>query len=227
MVVVKPENLRHSARATSLATAHASIRTPEHLLAALAILGISSIDIDIDSEEVPILDGSALPFVTQLEKIGAQNLSIKRPVVPIHHPISLTSGAQRLLIVPDTQYSRSYIYEGDTDQTMWVNLNDPTTCADVISARTFGNVSELAALQKLGLGLGASIENAIGLSDAGPSTPFRSPNELAAHKLLDLIGDFSVFGSLIQGHIIGIGSGHVLNAKMVQHLAQMPGSAGR
>ncbi|MBD97648.1 UDP-3-O-[3-hydroxymyristoyl] N-acetylglucosamine deacetylase [bacterium] len=221
-VPVSPASISGANRATALANQGARVTTPEHLLAAIWGCGITDITIKLNAEEVPILDGSAWPWVQVIRESGRVSLPGQIDPLVIKTPIRLDSHGGQLLILPDDQVRFTYILtHADT-------LVDTQLCQGVWSedwfetkiapARTFGFASDLAAITAAGLGKGIRADNVLGIDADGYQSELRVPVEPAAHKILDIIGDLSIFGRPIQGHVLGIRSGHAANLAMVEAL---------
>ncbi len=224
IVPVLPQSLVLASRSTHLSSNGVTIRTPEHLLSACWALHLTDIDFYLSGEEVPILDGSAKPFVEEIINAGYTETTRDLTLNTVEAPVWIQEGDQQVLILPsDTPqftYCLSYpqAFIGKQIETYTFTLSE---YIDRISAaRTYGFMAEIEALRSRGLALGGSLDNAIVIQDTGYLNPLRFENELAAHKLLDLIGDFACLGYRLSAHIIGIKSGHSLHAQAVQHLAK-------
>ncbi len=212
-------------RATILGSNSIQIKTPEHLLSACFGLNIHNLYIELDKEEVPILDGSAQTFVHYLQKAGlkVQNKSAPSPIT-IQEPCMVKTDNKMLLALPDTvsrftyflEYPRSFI----GSQLFSVTVTPERFINDIAPARTYGFYSEVASLLAKGLAKGGSMGNAVVIGENDYMTPLRFPNECARHKILDMIGDFSLLGQRIHAHFIGIKSGHQENLKMAALLAE-------
>ena len=222
-VPVIPSSLVEGNRATLLQANGVSIATPEHLLSACSGLGIHNLFIDIDCEEVPILDGSALSFVSQFIKIGIEEQEVDISPFVIQEPIVLQSETATLVGLPyaHTQftYHLSYPDHFIGSQTCSFLLGEDDYAQAIAPARTYGFLAEVEALRQQGLAKGGSLDNAVVIGEDDYLTPLRFDNELARHKLLDMIGDLACLGRPIQGHIVGIGSGHGLNKDLVLALS--------
>lgn len=214
-----------AARATVLEQEGVRIRTPEHLLSALYGLGIVCADITISDEEVPILDGSAQGFVTAFLAVGLTPvvytpMGIETPLCVSGHNGSTVS------ILPDTVRRFTFLLQFPNSivgyQYYSVVLTPETYSAEVAGARTFGFVHEIEALKARGLALGGTLDNAIVIGETSYLTPLRFPDELARHKVLDLIGDMALVGVPFLGHVIGVVSGHALHAEAARTLLNTP-----
>jgi UDP-3-O-[3-hydroxymyristoyl] N-acetylglucosamine deacetylase len=197
-------------RGTTLERDGAGVATVEHLLAALSILGIDNLTIELDGPEVPILDGSALPFIELLRKASMHNLNAMRRVIRLKEPLWLTWEDTAMCAFPADKYSLevmvNFPYIGP--QRVAVDYDDPTLAEQVASARTFGFREEVEELLRQGLALGGSLDNALVFGPEGCSAPLRFEDEPARHKLLDMIGDLALLGGVPLAMFIGIKSGH-------------------
>jgi UDP-3-O-[3-hydroxymyristoyl] N-acetylglucosamine deacetylase len=212
-IKVSVENLIHTNRATALkGEDNLIIRTPEHLLAALSALSITNIIIEMNSEEVPILDGSSLPFYTKIKNNGILPQKAHVHPLTIQTPLKFSSGNKIILALPQKYSSFTYFFDHESKilppQMAHISNFDRFE-KDIAPARTFGFEFEINNLKKLGLAKGGSLENALVIGDTHYLNPPRFTNECARHKCLDLIGDCWVIGRPILGSIIGIKSGHV------------------
>ena len=211
-------------RQTILEHQGAQVLTPEHLLAALYAAGIDHAVIELSGQELPILDGSSLIFSKEIEKAGISAIqSIKNPIV-IQSPKSLINGSTMGIILPCDQFKCSYVLDYDhpviAQQTVSSIINKETFLNQIAPARTFGLRSEYQALLDAGLAKGASEENVLVVGDDDYESNLRLESECAWHKLLDLVGDLSLLGRPIQGHIIGIKTGHEFHHHITRWIHQ-------
>ena len=201
------------------------IRTAEHLLAALAGLGIDSAVITLEGEEVPILDGSSYPFALALFDAGiVESGEAKKRA--IHAPIAVDDikGDRSVMALPSERLKITYVidYPGTPVGTQRASyVITPEGFLEKISkARTFGLTSELEYLKKNGLAKGGSLGNALMFDEKGLLNEggLRFPEECAAHKINDLLGDLSLLGSIPVAHYIGICAGHDLHGRLVDRI---------
>ncbi|MDA0945321.1 MAG: UDP-3-O-acyl-N-acetylglucosamine deacetylase [bacterium] len=223
-VPVCPASISGANRATALAANGVRVTTPEHLLAAIWGCGITDIDIALDAEEVPILDGSARPWVAAIREAGRVALPGFQAPWVVQAPMRIDNQGGQLILLPDDQLRFTYILTHadtivDTQVCHGVWTEDWFETA-IAPARTFGFASDLAAIEAAGLGKGIRADNVLGIDADGYQSELRVPVEPAAHKILDIIGDLSIFGRPIQGHVLGIRSGHAANLAMVEALHQ-------
>lgn len=214
--------------ATTLSQNGVSVKTVEHLLSTFASLNIDNVYVEIDTEEVPIMDGSARPFVRLIADAGIQSQEILQPVLKVIKPIFVREGNKQLAIWPAETTSISYFIDFNhpmlKEQSLQYQPSEEAFLREVSDARTFGFMSDVKALQANGLAKGASLDNAVALGDDAVLNEdgLRYDDEFVRHKILDLIGDLSLVGMSIVGHIVAHKSGHGLNAQMVSKLLNNP-----
>jgi UDP-3-O-[3-hydroxymyristoyl] N-acetylglucosamine deacetylase len=214
--------------ATSLSQNSVSVKTVEHLLAAFAGLNIDNAYIELDAEEIPIMDGSARPFVKLIADAGIVTQETVQPALKIITPIFVRDGNKQLAIWPSERTSISYFIDFNhpllKEQSMHFQLTEETFLREVSEARTFGFMRDVKTLQANGLAKGASLENAVALDENSVLNEdgLRFRDEFVRHKILDLIGDLSLVGMPIIGHIVAHKSGHRMNAQMVGKLLNSP-----
>lgn len=224
-VAVVPAHIESANRATGLKAGEARIRTPEHILSALNAMGISDCRIALDSEEVPILDGSSAPFAKAILDAGVVSFSTALDPLVIQSPLHFSEKDGEINVFPSDQsifgYELDYP-EPIGHQQFEFELSAERFCSQVAPARTFGFFSEYDQLLKSGLAKGASFENAlVFMNDGTTSAPPRFDDEPVRHKVLDMIGDFAILGRPILGRIIGKRSGHALNLAVVKVLFEL------
>jgi UDP-3-O-[3-hydroxymyristoyl] N-acetylglucosamine deacetylase len=214
--------------ATSLSQNNVSVKTVEHLLAALAGLNIDNMYVELDEEEVPIMDGSARPFVKLIADAGIVTQEMVQPSLKIITPIFVRDGNKQLAIWPSERTSISYYIDFNhpllKEQSMHYQPSEETFLREVSEARTFGFMRDVKILQANGLAKGASLENAVALDENSVLNEdgLRFRDEFVRHKILDLIGDLSLLGMPIIGHVVAHKSGHAMNARMVDKILNSP-----
>jgi UDP-3-O-[3-hydroxymyristoyl] N-acetylglucosamine deacetylase len=209
--------------ATSLMKQGVLLSTTEHLLAAIYSCGVDNIYIDIDAIEVPILDGSAEPFMQMLEQAGIRKLRRKRRFLKVLRPLEVVEGDRRIGIYPaDEFHVRCYVdfphpLVGQQEVEMVVS---PETFHHLLArARTFCFERDIAPLRSMGLIRGGSLENAIVLTNEGVMNgPLRFPDEFGRHKALDLIGDLALAGLPLLARVEAHKAGHALHTQLVSRL---------
>jgi len=210
-------------RRSSIAAEGAEVQTVEHLMAALSSLGIDNIDVEIDNNEVPGLDGSAVNFVEAIEKAGIKEQDKERYVYAVKESICVEEGGSSITIVPAREFKISYTLNYDHPlleaQFLEVKVSPESFKTEIAPARTFCLESEARELQNQGLGLGANYENTLVVGKEGViKNKLRFKDEFVRHKILDLIGDLYLAGCPIKGHVIALKSGHSLNLKIARKL---------
>jgi UDP-3-O-[3-hydroxymyristoyl] N-acetylglucosamine deacetylase len=217
-----------TAFATTIGFNGAKIRTVEHMLAALAGLGIDNAFIEVNGSEIPILDGSSIDLTSMILNSGIAKQSKKRPYIRITSPIVLTDGHAEIAAFPYNgrriTYRIHFTHNLLGEQKLSLDLNEESFTMEIAPARTFGFLKDVEYLKANGFARGGSFDNAIILGETGVlnSTGLRFKDEFVRHKILDLIGDLSLSGFPIQGHIIANKSGHTTNLKFLKKLFSNP-----
>lgn len=216
-----------TAFATTIGLNGAKIRTVEHLLAALAGLGVDNVLVEVDGPEIPILDGSSIRLADLILSSGIAKQSKKRPFIRITHPIALSDGNAEIAVLPfegrRITYRIQFHHHFLGEQTMSIDLTEESFVTEIAPARTFGFLKDVEHLRANGFARGGSPDNAIILGDTGilNGTRLRFKDEFVRHKILDLIGDLSLIGFPIYGHIIANKSGHTTNLKFLKKLLSL------
>jgi UDP-3-O-[3-hydroxymyristoyl] N-acetylglucosamine deacetylase len=227
LIEAEGHNVARVSYATSLMKQGVLLSTTEHLLAAIYSCGIDNVYVDIDSIEVPILDGSAEPFMQMLEEAGTRRLRRKRRFLKVLKPLEVVEGDRRIGIYPADEFRvRCYVdfphpLVGQQEVEMLVS---PETFRHLLArARTFCFERDIEPLRSMGLIRGGSLENAIVLtSDGVMNGPLRFPDEFGRHKALDLIGDLALAGLPLLGHVEAHKAGHALHTQLVSRLLADP-----
>jgi len=217
------DDAKSAERRTTLGMGPLQIHTTEHLLAALAGLGIDNIVIELDNAELPGLDGSAKGFSDLIRKAGIVEQDASKKYLKAEKPVWVKDGEALIAVLPDEEFKVSYTlsYEapGLGSQFLSIALNDANFESQIAPARTFCLEAEALELLKRGLGKGANYDNTLVIGKDGPiKTTLRFADEPVRHKILDLIGDLYLAGMPIKGHVIAIKSGHKLNMELVKKL---------
>jgi UDP-3-O-[3-hydroxymyristoyl] N-acetylglucosamine deacetylase len=210
---------------TELASAEASVRTVEHLLAALAALGIDNARIEIDGAEVPLLDGSAQPWVKAIAQSGLVEQPAPRPVYSLREPIWIYQGDAFAAALPAPTLRFTYGIDFDLPAigNQWYSWTPAQeSFAEAIApARTFGLAHQIEQLRQNGLIKGGSLENALVCGAEGwINPPLRFSNEPVRHKLLDLVGDLSLLGAFPLVHVLAYKASHSLHTQLAQRMAE-------
>lgn len=214
-------------RGTTISEGDVKVHTVEHVLAALVAFGIDNLIIEMDSNEPPVGDGSALPFVEMIQKGGVQNQNAPKKELVIREPIWVNEPDVTLVALPYSHFRVSYTVlfpqnrVGLDSQYLDIEVNQDQFVEEIAPARTFCFFREVEALMDQGLIKGGSLENAVVIGDEAilSKEKLRFPNEFVRHKVLDIIGDLSLLGSRLRAHVIAIRSGHQHNIKLARALS--------
>ncbi|HKP86101.1 MAG TPA: UDP-3-O-acyl-N-acetylglucosamine deacetylase [Blastocatellia bacterium] len=220
-----PQYVARVSYATTLMRQGVMIATVEHLLAALAGSHVDNCLIEIDSLEVPILDGSAEPFIEMIEQAGIARLEAPRQFLRVLKRVEVADGNRRMSISPSAQFLISclveYAHPMIGTQRRDVEIVDGQFARHIASARTYGFTGEFEALRNSGLIRGGSLENAIVLTSEGGimnREGLRFSDEFVRHKILDIIGDLALFGMPVLGHVEAERTGHGIHTALVSRV---------
>ena len=216
-------NIARVSYATSLMKKGVLISTTEHLLSAFMGTGIDNAIVELDNLELPILDGSARPFVDMIQRAGIRKQRRPRSYVRIRREIELREGDKFIAVYPADTYSVSYTIDFPHRligrETFRVDLTDGNFLREIAPARTFGFLHEADAMRQQGLIRGASTENAIVLTPEGlMNPPLRYADEFVRHKVLDLVGDLALLGKQILGKVVADRAGHAMHTALVSRI---------
>src|ERR1700761_7925088 len=215
-------NVAKVSYATSLMRQGVLISTTEHLLSAFIGMGVDNVIVALDNLELPILDGSALPYVEAIQKKGIHTQRRRRESMRILKPVEVRDGDKFIGVYPGSGYRIQYTIDFPAPigrQTTSVDLAAETYGSQIAAARTFGYKADESKLRDMGLIRGASIENAIVLGPKGPENgPLRFNDEFVRHKVLDLIGDLALAGRRIEGKVVAERAGHFMHTTLVSRL---------
>ncbi|MBU4478351.1 MAG: bifunctional UDP-3-O-[3-hydroxymyristoyl] N-acetylglucosamine deacetylase/3-hydroxyacyl-ACP dehydratase [Candidatus Omnitrophica bacterium] len=219
-------NLIERPRRTSIGIQKVEIHTIEHVLAALVGLGIDNITIELDAEELPGLDGSALPFLEILKRAGVKEQNSPRSYFQPKEPLYMEEGDSSLMILPANDfrvsYTMSYPHPMLKSQYASFDFDSQVFEKEIAPSRTFCLQQEAEDLTRQGLGKGANYENTIVVGVKGiVNNTLRFEDEFVRHKICDLIGDLYLLGHPLKGHVVGIKSGHPLNIKLLQKIKHL------
>jgi UDP-3-O-[3-hydroxymyristoyl] N-acetylglucosamine deacetylase len=223
-IPARTENVVSTIMATTLGKDGAVVSTVEHLLAAIAGMGIDNAIVETNGSEVPIADGSSRPFVERIQEAGVQELAHERAVILVRRPFSVRDGLKEATFWPAPAFRVSYSIDfahPAIGEQRWDGVVGPGVFArELAAARTIGFLKDVEMLQASGLARGGSLENAVVLDDTRVLNPegLRMPDEFVRHKVLDAIGDFALAGRPIVGHLVAHRSGHDLNQRCVREL---------
>jgi UDP-3-O-[3-hydroxymyristoyl] N-acetylglucosamine deacetylase len=202
------------------------ISTVEHLLAAVSALGIDNLVIDVDSPEIPIMDGSALPFVYLIQSVGIESSNIAKRFIRIKKTIRVQEGDKWAELKPYEGFRVNFAIEFDhpvisnTCQTMSMDFSTCSFIKEISRARTFGFMKDIEFLRSHNLALGGSLDNAIVLDEYRMlnTDDLRYDDEFVKHKILDAIGDLYMGGASILGELNAFKSGHALNNLLLREV---------
>jgi UDP-3-O-[3-hydroxymyristoyl] N-acetylglucosamine deacetylase len=213
--------------ATGLRRDGATVETIEHLLAALVSLGIDNVMVELNHREVPIMDGSAAPFVYLIQEAGTKTLSVARRYLKVMRPITVARGDKIMSLYPSDHFKITYSISFDhpllRHQAHTIQITEDAFIDEIAPARTFGFLNEVEMLRQHGLALGGSLENAIVLSETGVlNNQLRFEDEFVRHKMLDAIGDLALLGYPIIGHVVAHRAGHALHTEVARKVLDEP-----
>ena len=214
--------------ATTIADKDMVFSTTEHLLGALAGLGIDNALVELDAPELPIMDGSAGPFVHILKKVNRKEQKACRRILKITEEISYCEGDKEIRLLPHDGLKLTCNIDFDHDlikrQTYTVDLSPEVFAKEIASARTFGFMEQVEMLQQNGYALGGSLDNAVVIDNNGVVNKdgLRFTDEFVRHKILDLIGDLALLGCPMHGHVIASKSGHSQHLGLMNTIAAHP-----
>ena len=222
-----PASWKHIARvsyATSLMRRGVLISTTEHILSALISMEIDNVTVEINALELPILDGSCLPWVDLLAKAGRRRQRAQRSILQVTEPVEVIEGSKRIALLPDTQFRITtqvqFPHPMVGRQEMEIEITPQSFAREIAPARTFGFLEQLPQMKDMGLIRGGSLENAVVFDQDSVMNPegLRFPDECCRHKVLDLIGDLALIGHPLRGHVIAEHAGHAMHTALVLKL---------
>lgn len=218
------ENVCDTTLATTLGSNGLTVSTVEHLLSAFSGMGVDNAVVELDSFEVPVMDGSALPFVNMLKEVGTRQQKKKKKMLVVKKPVSVSLNDTRAELLPADEFKISYEIDFKHPvigrQAYSMTFSDEEFEKNICAAQTFGFLKDLEFLQAKGLALGGSLKNAIVLDDKKiiNKEGTRFPDAFVKHKILDAIGDLFLLGMPIIGHFVAYKSGHRLNNLLLREL---------
>ena len=204
------------------------VSTIEHVMAALAALGVDNVTVELDGPEVPIMDGSAQPFIELLDRAGFRRQNQPQRYIEILEPVEVVEGDKSAKLLPCSRFEMFFEIEFPTAvigrQSVDLVVTEDSFRQELSAARTFGFVEEVEALRAAGLGRGGSLDNCVVIDDGEILNPegLRFPDEFVRHKALDAVGDLYVLGMPLLGRFEGRKAGHALNNQVVRALLARP-----
>jgi UDP-3-O-[3-hydroxymyristoyl] N-acetylglucosamine deacetylase len=217
---------------TGLESQGVKVSTIEHLMSALSALGVDNVLVELDSFEVPIMDGSSAPFVFLVQSAGIEEQDAPKRFIVIKNTIRVENGESWAQVSPHNGFKVTLEIDfehkkiKESGQKLTIDFAEQSYLKEISRARTFGYERDVDALQAVGLALGASFDNAIALSDDDilNEDGMRYHNEFVKHKILDIVGDLFLLGGNVIGHYEGYMSGHMLNDQLLSAILAQPQS---
>ena len=225
-IPARAANVGETTMSTTLVNGDVKVDTVEHLLSAMAGLGIDNAYVEFSASEVPIMDGSAGPFVFLIQSAGLEEQDAAKKFIRILREVTVEEGDKRATFLPFEGFKVSFeidfdhpVLKGQT-QSAVVDFSSTSFVKEVSRARTFGFMRDIEYLRKHNLALGGSVENAIVVDETGVlnADGLRSDDEFVKHKILDAIGDLYLLGNSLIGEFKGYKSGHALNNQLLRKL---------
>ena len=217
-------NVRDTTLATTLGLNGVTVSTVEHLMSAFSGMGVDNAIVEVDAPEVPIMDGSSRPFVDLLKDVGTEVQGKCKKLLVVKKRVSVSEGESTAMLLPAPEFRITYKIEFNHPaigiQTYHMTCSDVSYEEEICAARTFGFLKDVEYLQAKGLALGGSLKNAVVLDDQRiiNKEGLRFQDEFVKHKILDAIGDLSLLGIPIIGHLVAFKSGHRLNNLLLKEL---------
>jgi UDP-3-O-[3-hydroxymyristoyl] N-acetylglucosamine deacetylase len=223
-----PATIQHLAGiqlATGLARNDVAVETVEHLLAALVSMNVDNVLVELNSPEVPIMDGSAAPFIYLIQEAGVKTLQAPRTFLKIVRPISISRGDKRIALYPSDHFKVTYSISFDhpllRHQSRTLRVTEESFAEEIAPARTFTFLKDVEMLRQNGLALGGSLDNAIVLGETGVlNNALRFEDEFVRHKILDAIGDLALVGYPVIGHLVAHRAGHALHTEFAAKILE-------
>ncbi|WP_396588786.1 UDP-3-O-acyl-N-acetylglucosamine deacetylase [Bermanella sp. R86510] len=229
-VMAKATNVGDTTLSTSLSNGEVKVSTVEHLLSAMAGLGIDNVYVELSAAEVPIMDGSAGPFVFLLQSAGIEEQNKAKQFIRILKPLTVEDGDKSAMFRPYDGFKVSFTIDFDhplfvpENQVASLDFSTTSFVKEVSRARTFGFMRDIEYLRSQNLVLGGSVNNAIVVDDYRVLNEdgLRYEDEFVKHKILDAVGDLYLLGHSLIGEYIGVKSGHGLNNQLLRALLDQP-----
>ena len=208
--------------------AGAEVSTIEHLMSAFAALGVDNVVVELDGPELPIMDGSAAPFVRLIDRAGLKRQDAPRRYIEIVEPIEVVDGDKRVALTPAARFEMAFEIAFESaaigDQRIDIVLDEAAFRDELAESRTFGFLHEVEALRKAGLARGGSMDNCLVIDGDELMNPdgLRISDEFVRHKALDALGDLYLLGAPVIGRFEGVLAGHTLNNALARALLARP-----
>lgn len=229
-VRVYANNVKATLNATTIGNAEFSVSTVEHCLSTLAALRIDNAFVEIEGPELPIMDGSSLPFYQAIQEAGVIEQDQSRKYIYIKDPIRLDEGEKSAAVFPYNGLritcTIDFQHPGIGRQNIDIDINEVSFAREIAGARTFGFLKDVEKLHSMGLALGGSFDNAVVLDNEKVLNQegLRFPDEFVRHKVLDALGDIVTLGAPLMGHLVLHRAGHDLLNRLVRKILQLPES---
>jgi UDP-3-O-[3-hydroxymyristoyl] N-acetylglucosamine deacetylase len=228
-VLASPETVCKTQLGTVIGNAAGvTVATIEHLMAALVMLGVDNAVVEVDGPEMPIMDGSSLPFIRVLDRAGLRLQDAPRRYIEILEPVEVVDGDKRAALKPAMGFEVAFEIRFPTPaigtQSIDMAMDEQAFRAELADCRTFGFLHEVEALRSMGLARGGNMDNVVVIDGDRVLNPegLRRPDEFVRHKALDAIGDLFVLGAPVLGRYEGELAGHAMNNLVVRALAAKP-----
>lgn len=223
IIPISPLSVTETAQAVTLSNGSWKVHTVEHVLCAMAVAGITDAILELDGTEIPILDGAAGELYRGIMAAGVQESDVVVEPIRLSAPVWVVKDDKYLVAIPADDFRVTYTIDFPHPElkgkTYHGLLNSEIMEQEVLEARTFGFLKDVEELRKRGLGMGASLENAVVLTDTGYlNDDLRYPDECLRHKVLDLIGDLYLLGRPLMAHIIAFRAGHALDVALGRNI---------
>jgi UDP-3-O-[3-hydroxymyristoyl] N-acetylglucosamine deacetylase len=222
-IEAKPANIVDVHHATTIGKGGVRVRTIEHLMAAFAGMGLDNVLVELHGEEVPVMDGSAAPFVEIIRKAGLRRQMVSRTYLKVKERLVVEAERRSIQIVPSERLQVIYTMRFDHpllgEQSVAFDISRDTFVREIAGCRTFGFLKDVEELRRRNLALGGSFDNAVVIGDGGVvNGDLRFRDELVRHKVLDLLGDLYLLGKPVLGTVIAHSAGHLLHTRLVQEI---------
>jgi UDP-3-O-[3-hydroxymyristoyl] N-acetylglucosamine deacetylase len=222
LIPVSPFHVIDTSNAVTLGNDSWQVQTVEHFLAACSVIGLTDARLTISSHEMPIMDGSSLPFFEAIQAAGLHELPQTVEPIELKNAVWVVDKDRYIVALPSRNFKATYSIHYDhpalSGQSLHINLSNDVFEQEIMRARTFGFLRDVEALRKKGLGLGATEENTVVLTDEGFGNSLRYENECVRHKILDLVGDLYLMGRPLKAHIVAHKAGHSLDVNLAKRI---------
>jgi UDP-3-O-[3-hydroxymyristoyl] N-acetylglucosamine deacetylase len=229
-IPARNEHVQDTMLSTTIGVGQARVATVEHVLAALAGMGVDDCRVEVEGPEIPILDGSAAPFVALVQEAGVRPLKAARRWLVMEKAVEIRDGDKLARLEPAdgfvVDFTADFAHPLITNQPLRLSVNERTFEREVARARTFCFRRDIERMQAAGLARGGSLENAIVVDEFAILNPegLRFPDEFVRHKVLDAIGDLALVGLPVVGALVAVKSGHAMNQALVRKVLADPTS---